>query len=100
RIVAVGCLPEFRGPFVYLVRGHQAFGKLGSSADEQDQKAGGIGIERSGMADFLQLKSAADGGNDIMGGRAARLVDEQRAVKSIKGSHQFDPFNAFRRAVT
>ena len=74
-IVAVSAFAELNGAFVDLVIGSEFHGKLGGSAEEQDQKACGSGIEGAAMADLLNAVLAANDIYNIMGGGPGRLVD-------------------------
>jgi hypothetical protein len=49
-------------------------------ADEDDEQARRQGVERPGVADARDLQRTADERNDVVRGRAGRLVDEQRTV--------------------
>ena len=56
-IVAVRGFAEFDRAFINLVVGHQFFGKLGAAAEDDDEQAGGVRIERAAMADFLDAET-------------------------------------------
>ena len=82
-IVAVGGFAELNGALVDFVVGSEFHGKLGGSAEEQNQEAGGGGVEGAAMADLLEAVLAADNVHNVVRGGAGRLVDEQCTVQFV-----------------
>ena len=82
-IVAVSAFAELNGAFVDLVIGSEFHGKLGGPAEEQNQEAGGGGVEGAAMADLLKAVLAADNVHNVVGRGAGRLVNEQCTVQFV-----------------
>ena len=73
--------------FVDFVVGHQLLGELGAAAQHDDEQAGGVGIERAAVADFLDAELAADGVHDVVRGGAGGFVDQNGAVERRESVH-------------
>ena len=97
-IVAVRGFAEFDRAFINLVVAHQFFGQFRAAAQHNDEQAGGVRVQRAAMADFLDLKAAADGVHDIVRGRAGGFVNENGAVEGGKFLHE-KLFRGVQRAV-
>ena len=58
---------------VFLVLAHEQILDLRAAAEDDEEQAGGERIERAAMADLLRAETAADDGDDVVRGHAARL---------------------------
>ena len=56
-IVAVRGFAELDRAFVNLVVAHQFFGEFRAASEHDDEQAGGVGIERAAVADFLDAET-------------------------------------------
>ena len=80
-IVGVGRDAQADVGKVLLVVADEELREAGGLADEQDEEAGRERIERAGVADARRHQRAARTRHDIVGRRARRFVDEERAVQ-------------------
>ena len=71
---------EAEGALVFLFFGHEEVLDAGGFADDEDEEAGGHGVERAAVADFPGVETAACDGDDIVGGHVLTFVDEEDAV--------------------
>jgi len=76
-VLGIGGFPELEGALVLLVLGHEQILDAGGLADHEHEEAGGDGIERAAVANLALLKASTDKVDNIMGGFAGGLVDEQ-----------------------
>ena len=75
-----GCAEAERA-LVGLVARHGGGGELRAAADEEDQKAGRLRVERASVADLLEPEHPSHRDDDVARGDAGGLVDEQDAVR-------------------
>jgi len=76
-VLGIGGFAELEGALVLLVLGHEQILNAGGLADHEHEEAGGDGIERAAVANLALLKASTDEVDNIMGGLAGGLVDEQ-----------------------
>ena len=74
---------EADGGAIDLRQVHQVFGDAGGLAEEDEQDAGGGGVERAGVADAALAGGAAHVAHDVERGLAGRLVDRQDAGRHL-----------------
>jgi hypothetical protein len=86
-VVAVGGLAEFDVALIDLVVRHELLGELGAAPEHDDEQAGGVGVERAAVADFLDAEPAADVVHHVVRGAAHGLVHEQGTVEGIELKH-------------
>ena len=79
-VLGVGFDAEFHGGGVFFVRTHEAVLQFGGFADDDEEQAGGHGVEGAAVADFAGLQDAAAEGDGVVGGEAGVFVDEEDAV--------------------
>jgi hypothetical protein len=76
-VLGVGGFPEFEGPLVLLVFGHQEILNASSPTDDEHEEPGRDGVESAAVADFSLMKTPADKVHDIVGGSSRRFVDQE-----------------------
>ena len=79
-VLGAGGGSEAESPFIFLLFGHEEILHLGAPPDHENEQAGGHGIERAAVADFLRAETSARDGDDIVRRHVRLLVDEQHAV--------------------
>ncbi len=55
--------------------------QLGRHADGDHEHAGGVGVERAGVADLALVEPPAQHAHDVVAGDAGRLVDDAHSVR-------------------
>ena len=76
-----GCGAEFQRGEVLLGLGHELFGHFRRAADEQEQEAGGEGVEGASVADLGAAgEEALDARHGCGGGEAGGFVEDEEAV--------------------
>ncbi|MFM1944170.1 MAG: hypothetical protein RI897_3152 [Verrucomicrobiota bacterium] len=86
-VVAAGCFAEFESAFVDFVIGHESFGEAGGFTEDEDEEAGGIGVQGAAVADLFDSEFSADSGDHVMGGGAGGFIDEEGAVEGGECEH-------------
>jgi len=77
RVLCIGCFTQFESALVHFVLGHEKVLDAGGFADNEHEEPGGDGIEGAAVAYLALLKASTDKVDNIMGGFAGGLVDEQ-----------------------
>lgn len=93
-----GGVAEAQGGFVGFVEFEKIGGFFGHVAREEDEQAGGKGVESAGVADFdfaaeLVAEKAADARHHAKTGEAGGLVDEEDLVGRIWARHILQYYN-------
>ena len=83
-VLGVGFDAEAEDAFVGFVVAHDALGDFGGFAEQDDEEAGGHGVEGAAVADFGDAELAADFCDDVVGGPAGGFVHQQEAIEGVK----------------
>jgi len=80
-VLGVGGFPEFEGPLVLLVFGHQEILNASSPTDDEHEEPGRDGVEGAAVADLTLIKASANKIDDIVGGSSGGFIDQEKAVE-------------------
>ena len=77
RVLGIGRKPKAKGGFIGFAVYRKIFRGFGGTADEQDQQAGGHGIQRAGVTDAARAEKTAGKPHRIMGGDTCGLIQKK-----------------------